>query len=59
MRPGGVLGTASTVTRTLIRQLSSERRMDPMRWGLIPFFARGTPTGAEPPFDDDPGALSQ
>jgi putative SOS response-associated peptidase YedK len=27
----------------VIRQVGGERRMDPMRWGLIPFFARGEP----------------
>ena len=25
----------------VIRQVGGERRIDPMRWGLIPFFARG------------------
>jgi putative SOS response-associated peptidase YedK len=27
----------------VIRQVGGERRIDPMRWGLIPFFARGEP----------------
>ena len=27
----------------VIRQVGGERQIDPMRWGLIPFFARGAP----------------
>jgi putative SOS response-associated peptidase YedK len=27
----------------VIRAVDGERRIDPMRWGLIPYFARGEP----------------
>ena len=39
----------------VVRHVGGERRIDPMRWGLTPFFGRGAPTAQNPLR----GALSQ